>query len=265
MHSRKKSSGTSLIELLVATSIFGMLVVTIFAIFNFGSKSYYSTETKGILQKDVRRVEYFLSNELRESTFNYFNDIYKYPSGGFHSGNHALAFKTAVDHNPTSSTRFRFITDSATGAPVWQGWIIYYIIRPTDDTCLPSPDLDWDDVCPHKWLIKKIVTLGSINSVGDVEKFINTNLATGHAGVLEVSKMADNVLSFNINLDTSKRPFRVDFDIKCFKEFQFRQSARSTGGEDAYGRKTSSDPMRAINGQQQAQTYQVDNKIVPQN
>ncbi|MCL5774267.1 MAG: hypothetical protein M1536_07825 [Firmicutes bacterium] len=265
MHSRGRKSGTSLIELLVATGIFGLLVITVFAIFDIGSRSYYSAETRGVLQGDVRRAEYFLSNELRESTFNYFNDVYYYPSGGLHSGNHALAFKTAVDYNRASPTRYRFVTDPASGAPVWQGWTIYYIIRPPGDTCPVSPDQDWDDVCPHKWLIKKVVTLNSVNTVRDLETFINTDLTTGQAGVLDVSKMADNVLSFNVYLDISKRPFRVDFDVKCFKAAQFSKNAVTTGGEDASGRLTSSDPNRQVTGEQQAQTYQVDNKVVPQN
>jgi len=240
----RRPRGTTLLELMIAVAIFGVLITAVFGIFNLGSRHWKVIENRNALQNEIRRVQTDLATELERSTWGTFQGstlsgiAVRQVAGDYR---YAICMQTAI--NPASKI---FDVDPANSEPICHGFILYYIIRPPDDTCPPptSPD----HICPHKWLIRKDIDLAAaISSSSDLVTYLNTDLTLG-GNVRGCKKLAQNVLAFSVNVDYPLSPV-VDFNIKSLKEVQFRSVVGT--GEDLTGNPNL--------------TLQVDNRVIPRN
>lgn len=140
---KTKKKGTTLLEVLIAAAIFSILVIALFAIIKYCMTNWRNVESRVAVQTEIRKVQTNLIDELRKTSF----DSVLIDESDYR---HTLAFKTFID--PDSG---RFETDSSTGEPESQGYILYILLRPGDDPC---SDTTSSDLCPHKMILRVDLT-----------------------------------------------------------------------------------------------------------
>ncbi|MCD4784383.1 MAG: type II secretion system GspH family protein [Candidatus Eremiobacteraeota bacterium] len=271
MNKRKK--GTTLIELLIASAVFSILVICLFAIIRYATKNWRSVEDRASIQSEIRNIETNLSGELKKTSYASvvtWTDDYR----------HTLGFKSFT--NPITG---KFDTD-ATGNPLTHGYILYILLRPmaTEDLCTHSAILGTDNKCPHKFLLRVDLTRTTdgasswdpwpglppddIPSDVEIEEYIPPHASLSGKSVSRDQYIAavsaqgadskyvqnvyivgKNLLSFNVSKMAPPDNPEILVDIKCLKELEATQFL-----------KVGSDDLDASQF-----TIQVDNRIIPQN
>lgn len=231
-----RRSGTTLVELMLACTVFSVIVVTVFGVLRYGTRHWRSIEDRNAIQVEIRKAEFDIIREVTRSSL---DTVITYPWTGVSDYRHALALKTAMS---LDSPEPYFVTNEE-GKPQWQRWVLYYIIRPPGDGCAPPGGTD--NICPHKWLIRKDIALNGINSASDIPTYLTTTITATEPHVLKAYLLAKDILSFNIAVIYPE----VLVDIKCFKKLEYSGIAKI--GVDEL------DTNRA--------TIQVDNRIIPRN
>lgn len=190
-HRRRR--GATLIELLVTVGVFTFIVLSLFAVTRDGTQSWKAVETRSDVQSALRNFERDITTELRRTSI---NAILIWPPRNTASTvtgyKHAIVMRSAMnDYNYNSMANydasatsmwqldplsyasepqyyFYSRTPPSPGAttpppmtnppePNWQRWVLYYLTRPAGDTC--AAPADPDNVCPHKWLIRKDIDI----------------------------------------------------------------------------------------------------------
>jgi len=270
----KKEKGTTLLEVLIASLVFSILVICLFAVIKYATKNWRSVEDRTSVQSEIRKIETNLVDELRKTSYASvitWTDDYR----------HTLAFKSFT--NPTTGN---FDTDMS-GNPLSHGYILYILLRPIqgEDPCSHDPIAGTDNKCTHKFLLRVDLTRttdgvnswdpwpgappNDIPSDTELEKYIPPHASLSGKSVSKdqytaavASQGADskyvqnvyivgkNLLSFNVAKPASppNNP-EILVDIKCYKELE-AAGLFKIGVDDL-------DTSQF--------TIQVDNRIIPQN
>lgn len=137
---------------MIASSITIVLMVAGYFILATFSQAFKRVDGHNDVTLQMKRATRNISKDLKTSFFDA-TRVEQVPGVGGFDGD-ALAALTA---GAGVEARQGAATDED-GAPFWQRNVIYYPIRPQGDTCVGAADADgYDDVCPHKMLLRKVV------------------------------------------------------------------------------------------------------------
>jgi hypothetical protein len=169
--------GTTLIELMVSTGVYAFLVLALFAIMRSGTNAWKAVEARGQAQAQVRTFDRDAIFELRRTSLASIV-LFGYNSGD--SYQHGIAFESAMndaDNPAVLHDPLQFWSSPVPGQPCpnieWQRWVLYYITRPNSTehandygyTCQTTGINSYtagaytDNICPHKWLVRKDIYL----------------------------------------------------------------------------------------------------------
>ena len=113
-----KFKGLTILEVILAVSIFSMLSTLVFYIFAISSSSWLKTRETVEVKESAQVVLTRIEKELRASAYQSIA-IIEYPSG---SGNNAISFLSGLDE-----TTGRTIYDEDTGKMEWKKFVIFYL------------------------------------------------------------------------------------------------------------------------------------------
>ena len=198
----------TLTELMLVLGLFGLMISLVFTILNQGFGRWRETNAKFDAEQKLSKALSWLQRDLEEAD----PDQVGTARVGVAGNGDAVWFLSAVDPNQTNRD-LRFIRDPATGLPVAQRNVLYYLIRPSDYSQVSgglSAGIDGDPrndyLAAHKLLIRKV-----INRPGAPEKLLsaseaatfmtapvtaNVNSLAGEAQVESCRLVADRLLSF---------------------------------------------------------------------
>jgi len=184
--------GVTLLEMMIGISMFMLLMVVLFGIFNAFLRNWRAAEARDEVHRKFLRFSNNIEKELVKS------DI-ETVRCGMEKDRGWVAFKTNIDINGNP------VCDNQ-GYPVWKRSIIYYTIRPEEDSCSPS-GTDKDLICPHKFLIRKdIDDPNATNSDGDVKKYLTLTLtvddAKSEGNIIYVKPVNTNILELYAHKDS---------------------------------------------------------------
>ncbi len=154
---RKIRKGTTLIEIMVAIGVFSILIVVLFLIMKYCIRNWRTVEDRVAVQTSIQQIEANLEDVISKTSFRsilIYNSDYR----------HAISCATFVD--PTTG---KFDVDEETSMPISHGCILFVLLRPCDDPCLPAgsdPKVELDpsrvsnpdNVCPHKLILRVDLT-----------------------------------------------------------------------------------------------------------
>lgn len=203
----KKNKGSSLVEILIAMTIFILLIIFVFYIADFTKSHLDETIKATVVQADLRVAQRDMYKYISNTKWGMFvgaslQGIYYYDT----DYRHALFLQTCLNNN--GATNY----DSSMEPNVTK-YILYYIIRPPGDKCVfndPTGALDSadpgnnpDNYCPHKRLVKKEiksdVIFGFPTSPDFLKRYLTYDLSDTSSGeVLSARILAENVLDFTV-------------------------------------------------------------------
>lgn len=247
---KKRQKGTSLLEMLIAVLIYSFAILAVLSLFEYGTKNWHSIEEKNRIQTDIRKSFMLLNTDLKSSTTGQFEGSWFTGVKVFTNDyRHGICFQSAVIDN-------KYTVINKYNKPVCQKYILYYIIRPPDDqfvgwghdACLkmPAPQ-NPDDICPHKWLIKK--EFNNLTSETEIRDSRNTDLATS-GNCTKAQILSKYILSFNINDQQAKG--YIEITLKAVRLFEFQSVIYNA---------ITNNQMNSL----QKETIQIDDKIFPGN
>ena len=209
--------GVTLVELMVALGIFGLLTVLLFTLFQRGTTAVALANAKHQAQLSLNKTPFWLERDLAETRPSQLN----HKRVGSPGNGDALWFLSANDPTVTDlDTRYQ--REESTGTPIPQANILYYLIRPGNYSKVSNgmtPGIDPDPLndfyAPHKFLIRKIIdrtpgdpdTPELLLTSAEVDSYLTApddyNLASlgSEGNVEEVRIIADKMLSFEVSLD----------------------------------------------------------------
>jgi len=208
--------GVTVIELLVALSIFGFLSIALFLMFDKGSDAVRTANAQRQAQLSLNKAHSWLQRDLNQADPQQLN--HKRVSSPAGNGD-AIWFLSPEDPTETDPD-LRFRHSNETGAPVYQTQILYYLVRPVDynkvSGGIPAavdPDPDSDFFAPHKFLVRKVIDTGSdpetLLSPTDIDTFITPPVDyslspfESESDVIDYRLVSDKLLSFEVDSDQS--------------------------------------------------------------
>ena len=123
---RQLPRGSSLLEVVLALGILGVLICTFFMIFDVSARSYQRALVKHNLQADTQRISYRLAEDLRRSHFFTISNV-QLRSTGNNYDRDTLSIGGVKDWTLASAI------DPLTSRPKWDGYVLYYCQRMTGD------------------------------------------------------------------------------------------------------------------------------------
>ena len=187
-------SGFTLMEMIFSTAIFFLMISLLFGGYSVFMKYFRISETKN----EVHRKFVLMSSDFRRESLRTAIDT---ALCGSVSGQDWICFKSNLDNddNPHYNEE---------GFPLWQKYILYYTVRPPNDRCCKAGS-DTDDICPHKYIIKKTVDIEtSIVDETGVTPYLTFTLTMDQAksepNVLSVKPVVDGVLGMKGGRDSSR-------------------------------------------------------------
>lgn len=231
---RRRTLGATLIELLISTAVFSFIAIALFAIMRDGTRNWQAVEARSNVQTQLRTFERDITEELQKAQLSSVR-IYGYNSGEGYQ--HAIFFKSAMNEaDDPSKLGVPSIFQLGAEIPVpqvhWQRYVLYYLNRPTNAqhvadygyTCATSGNPD--NVCPHKWIVRKDIALSANLTKGadvvDSAKNLGVGAFVEAAGVdnsllvfppagtslpvgnvWRVKVLARNILAFNLGVADS--------------------------------------------------------------
>lgn len=228
----RRLRGATLTEVIITTGIFSLLVLALFAVMKYGVRSWRNIESKSTVQSQLRKVELFLLEDLKRSSFDQLR-VENMPTDYAPGNNQSLNGETA--HGPAvwflsalDSERQNFLRDPD-GKPQWQRNVLYYVTRPTDDwhrakfgePCKSEAGDQYDTWCPHKWLIRKEITQDTLLSKEAIATYLTRpgsydlldSWKPSQPNLDRVQVLSDSLLVFRVTL---KKP-EVLVDLKAFR------------------------------------------------
>jgi hypothetical protein len=313
---------------IITTSVFSFMVLSLFAIMRFGVRSWRNIESKAEVQTQLRKVELSLLPDLKAASYAGMEVALITDSGAattsgttsssFDSSNrtghgNVIWFLSAINtdgkfsrdsdgnaqwSSTTDNDRRglfeRLDTGQNQGQPDYHRAVLYYCIRPTntafrqrfqyDHPCESKPDVSsanpiqsdtqwstsqsqYDDYCPHQWLIRKEIKLNpaqseaaSLPTLDEIKPFLtqpgdkkltemfsetSTDSSGQQISVLDADVLADSLVVFRAAMVKPE----VLVDVKAFR-------ALESGDILAIGRQALSSSTF---------TVQYDARVVPNN
>lgn len=238
----RKTRGFTLIEIMIATGIATALLLAGYAMVNMAADVYKRISGHEDAALQLKRASRRIQTDLLASRYTDpstgSTDLYTETVPGFGTGflGDAICFLTL---NTSPDAKGPADVDRETGAPFWQRNIIYYTTIPTADPCTGGPDADgYEDRCPHKILIRKVVD--NIPATGpwvpppavpSVEETILPTMAglLGRPATLNLSAMetgqvedaeliATNLLKMRVEVDPAGVQGEVLVTLQAFNE-----------------------------------------------
>jgi type II secretory pathway pseudopilin PulG len=190
---RRNHRGATLIELLVSIAVYSFLTLGLLALTRNATDSWRAVDARDAVQSQLRVFERDITAELKRASLSsivFYHQSYQ----------HAICFKSAMNDinnnsKPTGPVGdpLTFWANPAQAWPnnvTWQRYTMYYITRPSAAqhqhdygyTCAGYNSTNpsgggggnpVDNICPHKWLIRKDLLLAAnITKNTDVKKYI---------------------------------------------------------------------------------------------
>jgi len=269
------SPGTTLVELMIATFVFGFLTMLLLSIINFGTQSWRNVEARYSVETDVRRAVFDMNKEMRNTDIKTVN-----------AKNSTVLGKPVywvVFASPSEQMDGVCGFDPDSGAYINKRWVLYYAIQSANHDARYG-SCDTDDpassrfYCPHKLLIKKEIysyydghpydgrrclSPNSYESLSSstIEQFLTSTESKNDESsstadyVQSARVLAKNVLVFTTNF--SDPPIRGDntidtpeiqYTLRCFKIFEYKNKVGLSN--DLYGTAPS-------------MSVQIDSKVIP--
>jgi hypothetical protein len=267
--------GTTLVELMIATFVFGFLTMLLLSIINFGTQSWRNVEARYTVETDVRRAVFDMNKEMRNTDIKTVNTKRSTIS--------TQPVYWAVFASPSQQMDGVCDYDTTSGAYIYKRWVLYYAMRPANHdsrygTCDTDDPANGKFYCPHKLLIKKELysyfdghpydgrsclsaDSGETLSSTTVEKYLtaveskNDETLANSDYVQSARVLARNVLVFTTNFgdppsrgDISITAPEIQYTLRCFKIFEYK--SRVGLSNDLYG----TTPSMSV---------QIDSKVIP--
>lgn len=250
---KTRQKGTTLLELILASALFTIIMLVLVAITRYAITSWKAIEDRVEIQTKIRKIESGMMSDLLGSSY---SSVIVYPAPGNDDSIHAVAFKSYK-----SPTTGNFDTDES-GLPVFHGYVLYLLVRPKDDPCGAAPTTT-DNKSPYKLLVRVDLTKTTDGSdtweplefsglteelkSQDLAKYIPptgnyfkrqasvqggtiipgvtkeeyVNAISGKGGdskyVEKVSLIATDILSFNVRKKPNPKFPEIQTDIRIFK------------------------------------------------
>ena len=237
-----RRSGHTLMELAVTTSVFTLLLTVAAMLLTRTQRLYTSTNSADTASRELRKARTALERDLVLARPTQLNRSRVPPSlGGGGDDGEALWFLSAVD--PSTGKIVRKLD----GKPFWQRNILYYLIVPAGHTGCPGgkgPN-NFDDRCPHKVLVRKVIDSGVPTLVNDEtteEKLLpGVSSYLTRPGPADPAIMANNLLTFFSA--TGSVPPEIFVDVRALNTDEARR--QSSIGLDSFftGRFTQQAPF----------------------
>ena len=181
----EKSSGTTLIELIVAMAMLSLLTALLFGAFEMGTRVFRDTTVRQTSENQLRSIKLLLERDANHTNFWYCNkNALPRSVGG--KNRDALAMSTLDDWE--SPANF----DSLTLRPVWNRYIVWYadqssptgtLYRQLVEPPLPSPPDPPGFITPY----------GALGANINEEPALNED-------VIYTRSMSEDVIDFTVNL-----------------------------------------------------------------
>ena len=295
-----------MIELLISVGVYSFLAMCLFVLTRDGTRSWRSVDARASVQGSMRIAERDIYTEVKRASY---SSVVINKSGTYQ---HGILFKSAMNDvdDPTrlgDTSLFWVNYSNIPPAPRWQRYVMYYVTRPDQTehqntygfTCA-SPSGANDDICPHKWLVRKDLYLSAspsdssgvfqapyVEGVGmepTLTGLFGSQRSASNSGsaVARVRILARDILSFNLgvfagdgltpvptNTDGTlsiARPCIIEFDIKAFKVLEAVQTI-TVGSAPLVTYNGSETPAQGASYQTATAPYtiQFDNRVTPQN
>ncbi|MDQ7822703.1 MAG: hypothetical protein RDV48_07920 [Candidatus Eremiobacteraeota bacterium] len=254
-------AGTTLLELVIATAIFGFLTLILLSIINFGTRSWRNVESRYAVETEIRRAVFDMNREMRAT------NISTATAGTSDIGGGAyvpwICFASAAKNSDETAD---IDVDTTAVSPLYFRWILYYCLRSGDHTgsgtCSPDVPSSSQYFCPHKLLIKKELYWEEDlpDHKGYELSFLTSTIVKNHLtptdSLASVSTLegayasyvkssyilARNVLVFATNYcdpstargDLSLGAPELQFTLRCFKVLESGISVKDNA-QDLYG------------------------------
>lgn len=228
--------GFTILETLVSITILFMLIIIGLVYLELGTSEVSASFNKSKIIAQNITAQMDIVRSIERSTWGMFTDSafqgIIYNTSDYR---HALILQSALD------TRGRLVTDPG-GVPKLQKYIVYYVIRPQGDTCIPSSVPNPDNYCPHKLLIRRDIS----PAAAVIEDCLNNDIQSTHFGdILDTKVLAQGVLSFDVNLMPAGTRYSVKFNgsyislndtslgfsIKKYREAEYGKKYKLVGDE----------------------------------
>ncbi|MGV8118434.1 MAG: type II secretion system protein J [Candidatus Xenobiia bacterium LiM19] len=187
-------SGFTLVEMIVSAAMFLVMMTLLFGGYSVFMKYFRISETKN----EVHRKFVLMSSDFRRESLRTVLDTVLFGSS---AGNDWICFKSNLDSddNPHYNEE---------GFPLWQKYILYYTVRPSNDRCCKAGS-DTDDICPHKYIIKKTIDIAAsiVDETGVIPYLTFTltrDQAKSEPNVVSVKPVIDGVLGMRGGRDSSR-------------------------------------------------------------
>ncbi len=229
-------AGSTLVEVMITTGLFSILMVVLFSVFRYGSEQWRVIEGRSKVQTMMRKVETFMLDDVRRASYDYL--AVPHMPDKWNPGDHSkleAAFKAGT---PKAGSAFwclspihydsngnLSVSRDDDGKLTWDHNVLYYETELSDGFHRQIYGFGKDecpkDKCPHKWLIRKEINqnkllkpdVGGDSGCADVsaEFFMTAPQGGNYAqkmlanerskGLERVSCLAENVLAFTVSLD----------------------------------------------------------------
>ena len=218
----KFNSGFSLIEAVITTAIFGIIMIIIFSTSGTFFKAWRKHDEKQDINKEFVKIYSVLNKDIITSNIGYFVS-YNYNNGvgsEVSKKNKWFCFPVPFDENGKLQV-------DGDGHIIWTEIIIYYLIQPDDDC---TQDGDDQIYCPHKKLIRTVYSFESPSALNTINTPLD-NLVTNIADVFRMPSsnfppiaglkfmnskvLSDHILNLEINCEQSKG--KIDFKLETLR------------------------------------------------
>jgi len=204
MSVKTNSSGYTILELVMAISIFSIFMIGVFSVFSFGLKSWKLVETKNDSQQQAEVALARILSDLKSS------DI-----SSLVTGDEYIAFETAWSDPNAPDSNFKKLG----GYPLWQGYILYYTFPRNPNSA------------DKKLLRKYICHTPAISpmKMTDISIYLTDNPVNGE----NLRTVARNIYSLDAGIGTNN--FVVDIILRTEKKFSEKRLAYEKDFSDDVG------------------------------
>lgn len=214
---------------MVAMAIFSLLGIIGFELILMAQKTFLRVSGHEDAELQLKRASRKLETDLLASNFGNVTvgDVAASLPGGGKDGNAVACLTAAV--NGTGD-----VASIPSGSPYWQRNLLYYASVPLGDTCAGGIGPDgYDDRCPHKMLMRKIIDVGTVTNVSfpatpeveltDFSPYLTRPLKgdvspmLGEPGISRADIVALNLLSFRLEKQPDPNfPEEVRVTLRCW-------------------------------------------------